>query len=226
MELGEVAVLTMSSNITAGIMELINPFQKSLTMEQTGHRLPIVSSLSDVTSEMGNYSRACIVSNEKLILVWSTSPETIMEVGSDVEMQLFTLVIKIPINSGIIGVNFDQLSGHDTFSPTATNFFPASQVPRSRATSIYSHDGKPATSVTSKRNTVRGALDEDNEVYMKAVALEEGATEEDDDLEGSVPVRPIARLHSVKIALAMMLVVFTQAVGISKVGSIITLWIT
>lgn len=91
-DLGEAAVLTMSSNITAGIMELINPFQKSLTVEQTGHRIPIVASLSDVTPEMAIYGRACILRNEQLILVWSTSSETIMDVGSDVEMQLYTLV--------------------------------------------------------------------------------------------------------------------------------------
>ena len=90
-DLGEAAVLTMSSNITAGIMEMINPFQKSL-IEQTGHRIPIVASLSDVTPEMGNYGRACILRNEQLILVWSTSSETIMDVGSDVELQLYTLV--------------------------------------------------------------------------------------------------------------------------------------
>jgi hypothetical protein len=91
-DLGEAAVLTMSSNITAGIMELINPFQKSLTIEQTGHRIPIIASLSNVTPEMGTYGRACILRNEQLILVWSTSSETIMDVGSDVEMQLYTLV--------------------------------------------------------------------------------------------------------------------------------------
>jgi hypothetical protein len=74
-------------------------------------------------------------------------------------------------------------------------------------------------SVTSKRTTVRGALNEDDELFAKAVALEEGAGEHEDDVEGSLPKRPVSRVHSVKISIAMMLVVFTQAVGISKVRS-------
>ncbi|PMD21641.1 hypothetical protein NA56DRAFT_625597 [Hyaloscypha hepaticicola] len=171
----------MSSNITAGIMELINPFQKSLTIEQTGHRIPIVASLSDVTPEMAIYGRACILRNEQLILVWSTSSETIMDVGSDVEMQLYTLVRTMR--------TFDYL--------------------------LLIHLSS-SMSVTSKRTTVRGALNEDDELFAKAVALEEGAGEDEDDVEGSLPKRPVSRVHSVKISIAMMLVVFTQAVGISK----------
>lgn len=96
LELDEVAVMTMSSHITSGVLELINPYQKSLTTEQKGHRLPIVTSLSDVTSDMAHFSRACIIKKEQLILIWSDSPDTLMDVGSDIEMQLFNLVISTP----------------------------------------------------------------------------------------------------------------------------------
>ncbi len=51
------------------------------------------------------------------------------------------------------------------------------------------------------------------------MALEEGAGEDEDDVEGSLPKRWVSRVHSIKISIAMMLVVFTQAVGISKVRS-------
>jgi hypothetical protein len=74
---------------------------------------------------------------------------------------------------------------------------------------------------TRTRTTVRGALDEGNDIYHKAMALEEG-TGEEDDLEGLVPTRPVSRVHSLKISLAMMLVVFTQVIGVSKVGYIDT----
>jgi hypothetical protein len=90
--LDEIAVLTMSSNITAGIMELINPFQKSLSTQQAGNRLPILTSLSDVTPDLGHYSKACIIRNEKLILIWSDSSETIMSVGNDIEAELYNFV--------------------------------------------------------------------------------------------------------------------------------------
>jgi hypothetical protein len=92
LDLDEFVVLTMSSQITAGIIGLINPQQKSLIVEQNGHRLPILTSLGDVTSAISYSSRACIIRKEKLILVWSDSPDTMIDVGQDVEKQLLNLV--------------------------------------------------------------------------------------------------------------------------------------
>jgi hypothetical protein len=63
-------------------------------------------------------------------------------------------------------------------------------------------------------------LDEKNEIYMKAVAMEEGDDEDDVDLEAELPPRPVARIHTVKISSAIVLVVASQFLGISKVSSI------
>jgi hypothetical protein len=55
---------------------------------------------------------------------------------------------------------------------------------------------------------------------MKAIALEEGENGEEDDgtdLEANQAPRPTARLHAVKISVAIMLVIITQALGVSKV---------
>lgn len=51
---------------------------------------------------------------------------------------------------------------------------------------------------------------------MKAVALEEGAGD-DEDLEADLPPRPVGRIHSVKVSLAIILVIVSQILGISKV---------
>lgn len=71
---------------------------------------------------------------------------------------------------------------------------------------------------------VRGALDEKHEVYSKAVALEEGGEEEETavDLEGNLAPRPIHRIHAFKISLAIMLVILTQSIGVSRVSFSIT----
>lgn len=68
----------------------------------------------------------------------------------------------------------------------------------------------------SETAPVRGALNEKSDVYIKAAALEE-RTEEDEDLEAALPPRPMARVHSIKISLAIMLVILTQFLGVSKV---------
>ncbi|KAK9413593.1 hypothetical protein SUNI508_11802 [Seiridium unicorne] len=69
---------------------------------------------------------------------------------------------------------------------------------------------------TASPSVVRGGLDEKNEIYMKAVALEEGEEDDAGDLEANQAPRPAARLHSVKISLAIMLVIITQSLGVSK----------
>ncbi|KAK6069768.1 hypothetical protein SCUP234_10523 [Seiridium cupressi] len=66
------------------------------------------------------------------------------------------------------------------------------------------------------RKKLRGGLDEKNEIYMEAVALEEGEENDAGDLEANQAPRPAARLHSVKISLAIMLVIITQSLGVSK----------
>jgi hypothetical protein len=50
---------------------------------------------------------------------------------------------------------------------------------------------------------------------MKAVAMEEG--EEDEDVESGIPPRPITNVASIKVGLAMILVIVTQLAGIANV---------
>lgn len=90
--LDEVVILAMSSEITKSLIESTSPEQKSLTIEHTGARIPIVSALEDVSSYLVHSSRACIVRQELLVLLWSDDATAIIEVGNDVEKQLLGLV--------------------------------------------------------------------------------------------------------------------------------------
>jgi hypothetical protein len=90
--LDERSVTTMSSEITASIIATIPAQQKSVTVEHTGARIPVMTSFKDVTSALVYSSRACIVRNEGLMLVWSDDPATLINVCSDVEKQLLGMV--------------------------------------------------------------------------------------------------------------------------------------
>jgi hypothetical protein len=83
--------------------------------------------------------------------------------------------------------------------------------------SSYSTRSKDPSSVTVKA-LVRGDLDEKNVVYSRAVALEEGAEEVEEDIEGALPPRPVGRVHCIKASLAVMLVIVSQTLGVSKVS--------
>ncbi|KAI8651093.1 Glyco-trans-2-like domain-containing protein [Fusarium keratoplasticum] len=63
---------------------------------------------------------------------------------------------------------------------------------------------------------VRGAIDEKDEVYQRAIKVEEGEGEGEEDIEGKQPVRPVLRVHSFRIGVVMILVILTQSVGVSK----------
>lgn len=90
-------------------------------------------------------------------------------------------------------------------------------------------DLRISTQVSTKANStdipVRGALDEKHEIYSKAVALEEGPEEDNTpvDLEGNLAPRPAHKIHAFKISFAIMLVILTQSLGVSKVSSRICL---
>lgn len=63
--------------------------------------------------------------------------------------------------------------------------------------------GSTKTNTNDSAMPVRGALDEKHEINSKAVALEEGADDDDPDLEAGTSPRPILRVHSFKISLAV-----------------------
>ncbi|KAF5021882.1 hypothetical protein F66182_6073 [Fusarium sp. NRRL 66182] len=71
-------------------------------------------------------------------------------------------------------------------------------------------------SVEEHNTPVRGAIDEKDEVYQRAIKVEEGGDDGDEDLEGKQLVRPTLRVHSFRIGIVMMLVILTQSVGVSR----------
>ena len=86
--LGETAAVTMSSRFTSALIDSLMPGQKSLIVDSTSARIPIVQCLNDVNSELVHFARACIIVQEKIVLVWSHDPGAILNVAFDVERQL------------------------------------------------------------------------------------------------------------------------------------------
>ncbi|KAL3488155.1 glycosyl transferase family group 2-domain-containing protein [Aspergillus germanicus] len=184
--LNEHALVSISSRITAAVLDSLTPGQKSFVVEYTGTRIPIFATLDDVQCGISHFSRACIVLRERVLLVWSHDPSTILDVAYDVEMQLSGKESKLST------LTTPRISGHST--PLST-----------------------ASASPSAVGFVRGALDEKHDVYSRAVALEErGDEDEEPDLEKALAPRAIVRVHAVKITLAIMLVIITQALGVAR----------
>ncbi|KAI9372868.1 glycosyl transferase family group 2-domain-containing protein [Aspergillus egyptiacus] len=195
LRLNENAIVSISSGITAAVAASIAPGQRSFLVESTSTRIPIVASLDHVEASLPHFSRACIVLEERVLLVWCHDPSSILDVAFDVEMQLSGKDNRLSSFTG------RRLSGRST--------------PLSRA-SVMQGQFTPRSNTTST-GTVRGALDEKQVIYSRAVALEErGDEDEEPDLEKSVAPRPACKMHAVKVGLAIMLVIITQALGVAK----------
>jgi hypothetical protein len=86
--LDETAVVALSSRITARAIATIAPGQKSFVVESTSARIPVIPTLDDMDVNLTHYSRACIVLDEKIVLVWSHDATGLLNVAHDVEVQL------------------------------------------------------------------------------------------------------------------------------------------
>ncbi|KAL4888330.1 glycosyl transferase family group 2-domain-containing protein [Aspergillus ambiguus] len=192
--LNEAATIAMSSQITTTVISNIDPGQRCFVAMTTSDRIPIVLSLGDVDHSITQFSRACIVMEERLVLVWAHDVTTVLNVAHDVETQLGSQYPKTHAPSSA------WLSGRSSIA----------DIPRSDQGESVKANGAAGP------NAVRGALDENHRIYSKAVALEEGLEDDELDLERNTRPRPVLLVHTLKISLAIMLVIVTQCLGISR----------
>jgi hypothetical protein len=90
------AVMSISSDALVSLIDTIPLTQRSLVSDETGARIPIVPTLEDVTPEMCHYSRACIALEERVVLVWSQDPKTIVNVTNNVQREILDIVSANP----------------------------------------------------------------------------------------------------------------------------------
>ena len=90
--LDEKAVVSMASEVTNSIFDAIDPEQTCMVVESTGARVPIVASLAHVEKQLAHAASACIVVQERCVLVWSNEPKTVVNAAHNVEKQMLAFV--------------------------------------------------------------------------------------------------------------------------------------
>jgi hypothetical protein len=86
---------TMSSNITASLFRQMSPYQTEIVLRPQGVKIPIVESLEQaVTLATANKIKgnACIIRNEKIVLVWTNSVDNLLPHGAEIEKLLVETV--------------------------------------------------------------------------------------------------------------------------------------
>ena len=87
----------MSSEIVSSLLIQITPLQTELSMDRGNFILPIARSIKEVgtaKSPVQKESWLCLCKEEKCILIWSDSVNSLLVHGNDVESKLIGLVSK------------------------------------------------------------------------------------------------------------------------------------
>jgi hypothetical protein len=92
--IGLPVAFTMSSDITATVFAQISPHQNEIIIQPRGVRIPVVSGLKIVPSRAFEIkqSLACLVREERIVLLFANMVESAVPHGSDVEQMLMETV--------------------------------------------------------------------------------------------------------------------------------------
>lgn len=86
---------TMSSDITALLFRQMSPFQTEIVIQPHGILIPIVQSLQHVVDLANAHQmtgNACIVKNERIVLAWTKTVESLLPHGAELERLLMETV--------------------------------------------------------------------------------------------------------------------------------------
>lgn len=95
---------TMSSDITASLFRQLSPYQTEIVIQPHGIKIPIVDSLQqvvDLANTRHMRGNACIVKDEKIVLVWTNSIDNLLPHGAELE-KLLVETVYFP-RSGLTG---------------------------------------------------------------------------------------------------------------------------
>lgn len=82
--------LTMSSEITENLFAQVSPFQEDLQLGPRT-RIPVVQSLEQIITsqvEIDHNAYACLLREERIVMLWNDTVEGILAHGADVEDKL------------------------------------------------------------------------------------------------------------------------------------------
>ncbi|KAF2205964.1 hypothetical protein GQ43DRAFT_384692 [Delitschia confertaspora ATCC 74209] len=200
-KLNVAVAFTMSSDITHALMQQVSPFQTDISLDARGFVLPVVSSVTEITTGKSSISRGsyvCLCKQERMVLVWGDTVPGILAHGTDIETKLLSIVWGSHIPANIKPPPLqqpNQVTAHqtNTFGPSGrTSVFPIS------------------TPINPEMSEKIGVID-------RAIEVEEmGDKIFDPEKEAELPERPFLLIHAITIGIAMVLVIVVEMACLAK----------
>lgn len=233
--IGAQVAITMSSDMTDALFEILTPFQTELQLGP-GTTIPVVSSIAEIGTPYSTVrpdAYACICRKESLVLLWSASARNIMDHATDVEARLLTLIWGGPINSMAGGRKRSSVKNLWNGATQALRKMSQSFMHQTRKISdsedsLVSSDATASTlhgpvaqtpAYMLGQGSYSGAtMKEKFNIIETAIAKEtRGADSFDPEKDGMLPPkRPFLLNHAVSVGIAMALVVIVEMACIAK----------
>ena len=85
---------TVASDITSAAFALVSQYQSEIVIQPRGTRIPVVNSLMEVPGRISEIKQvyACLVKEERIILVFANTIDAANAQGSDTEQMLMETV--------------------------------------------------------------------------------------------------------------------------------------
>lgn len=207
---------TMSSAITSEVFNSISPHQKEIVIHLRGIRIPVVSSLKLVPSRSFEIkqSLACLIQEERVILICAHTIASVLPHGSDIEQMLMEMIWGASFGAARAlsrtnsAMNFSYLTHSHGSTPNRRSIH-SSRTP----SQPMSRSETPFSSQPSE-----GKLE--SEVHVKVCIDEVDPKDSFEDPEAANqghPKRPMILTHSVMVGLTLILLIVLEAIVISKV---------
>ncbi|KAF2709488.1 hypothetical protein K504DRAFT_455200 [Pleomassaria siparia CBS 279.74] len=202
--LGAAVAFTMSSDVTHALLQQITPLQKELFLDSRGFGLPIANSVKDIASGKSHIFReayVCLCRQERMVLVWGDTVPGILAHGTDIETKLLGLVWG------------SQIAPHNSVAIHQQSPLTHSQQVSSQGharSSVYPISAPFTGSTPSEMTEKIGAIN-------RAIEVEEmGDKAFDPEKEMEIPERKFLLIHSVTIAIAIILVIVVEMACLAK----------
>ncbi|KAH6954264.1 glycosyl transferase family group 2-domain-containing protein [Fusarium avenaceum] len=106
--LNESAIVSMASEVTCAVLDSLKPGQASLVNEDTGARIPIIQSFADVHESLVHLTSACIIVQERCVLIWAHESRTVLNVAHNVEKQMLGVIVGPNMPRGLLAQTEEQ----------------------------------------------------------------------------------------------------------------------
>jgi cellulose synthase/poly-beta-1,6-N-acetylglucosamine synthase-like glycosyltransferase len=214
-QLGVPVAISMASEFTDALFQQLAPFQTEVNLAVTGPIVPVVRSVNEIHGETAaalKEAYMCLCRDQRILLIWGPSVESIVAHGTDVEGRIVSHIWGAPIQPAPVHHNPYRFSSSGAQTPAA-------QTPGRDSSTIEARKSYFLEMAAPGYNPAHGSvMDEKLGVIQAALEKEEQGDKAFDPENESqeAPKRPFMLIHACMIGLSIILCIVVEMACVAK----------